>query len=57
MDIATIIHLNAIPFNQNIEHCHCKRQTALEISPFSVHDLLEVINQCQHGSYCFNNHA
>jgi|GEM_PF-6765223 len=57
MDIATIIHLNAIPFNQNIEHCHCERQTALEISPFSVHDLLEVINQCQHGSYCFNNHA
>lgn len=49
MDIATIIHLNTIPFNQNVEHCHRKRETALEISPFSVHNLLEVINQCQHG--------
>jgi hypothetical protein len=44
MDIATFIHLNAIPFNQNVEHCHRKCQTALEISPFSVHNLLEVIN-------------
>jgi hypothetical protein len=48
VDITSFTDLNAIPLNKDIEHSHGEGQTALEVFPFSMHDLLEMANQGQH---------
>ena len=45
VDISERVNLNPVPFNQNIEHCHCKSNTALKIRPPAMHNLLQMIDQ------------
>ena len=45
VDIAGFINLNAVPLHENVEHRHGVSQTAFEILPFAMHNLLEMANQ------------
>ena len=57
MDVAKFIDLNAIPFNQDVEHRHRKSEAALKICPFAMHNLLEMIDQGEYRKDCLDNHA
>ena len=48
MDSTILIHLQAVPLYQDIEHCHCVSQAAFEVVPLAMHHFLEMIDQGQH---------
>ena len=57
MYTAIFIDLDAIPLDEQVEHRHRVSQSALEVSPYPVHHLLEMAHQGQHGEYRFDDHA
>src|SRR3990172_8411201 len=57
MYAAIFFSLDAVPLDEQVEHCHGISQSALEISPNPVHHLLEMAHQGQHGEHRFDDHA
>jgi hypothetical protein len=52
-----LIRLKPMPLNENVEQSHCISQSALEVGPNTMGNLLEVANQGQHGQDRLDDHA
>ena len=43
VDLSEFFNLNPTPFDQNIEHCHSKSNTTLEIRPWATDNILQML--------------
>ena len=56
-DESVVIGLESMPLNENVEQSHCIGQSALEVGPNAVSDLLEMADRCQHREDGLDDHA
>lgn len=57
VDPASIIELDPLTSDQQVEHDHGEGDTAVKIGPGEMHDLVEMVDPGQHGKHRFDNHA